>query len=183
MICDTSTSSCCTHLFGANMLPSRHNSSRWWQWGVARRWQTSFPPLPFLSFPPVPIAFSSVLCFAPAVVYFPLCHYFSFQSCIFTKTHMRNSSRVPARFIAGFPCCTSAPHHALLPFAAIPTAVPPPLPLSSVCTCSLRGCFIDVDSARAIGAVIPKDRKFSLGLWRCGMWLLSDVQLGNGVGW
>ena len=77
---------------------------------------------------------------------------------------------------------SSAPHHALLPFAAIPTAVPPPLPLSSVCTCSLRGCFIGVDSARTIGAAVSNDRTFTLGLDRCGIWLPSNVQLGNGVG-
>ena len=42
-------------------------------------------------------------------------------------------------------------------------------PLSCVCICSLYGCNIGVDGARAIGAAVSKDRQFQLGVMMCVM--------------
>ena len=37
------------------------------------------------------------------------------------------------------------------------------------CICSLYGCNIGVDGARAIGAAVSKDRQFQLGVMMCVM--------------
>ena len=132
------------------------------------------PPLvPFLSFSPLPIPCSSALCFASVVANlhrpFPL-HQITNKPHP-NALHCGSPLLYPLLLITRFS-----------PLLQFPSPFLPLFPLASVCTCSLRGCFIDVDSARTIGAAVSNDRTFSLGLDRCGMWLPSDVQLGNGVG-
>ena len=146
-------------------------------WHGAGKLASLPPPLPFLSFPLVPIAFSSVLCCAPAVVTSP-CAIAFHSNCLFTRTHMHNTSRVPARFIAGFPCCIFCSSSCVSPLCCNShSRSPPPFPLSSACICSLFGCDIGVDGARAIGAAVPMDRNFGLELSRCVM-RLAAVQQG-----
>ena len=135
---------------------------------------TTPPPfVPFLSFSPLPIPCSSALCFASVVANlhrpFPL-HQITNKPHP-NALHCGSPLLYPLLLITRFS-----------PLLQFPSPFLPLFPLASVCTCSLRGCFIDVDSARTIGAAVSNDRTFTLGLDRCGMWLPSDVQLGNGVG-
>ena len=131
------------------------------------------PFVPFLSFSPLPIPCSSALCFASVVANlhrpFPL-HQITNKPHP-NALHCGSPLLYPLLLITRF----SPLLQFLLPFL-------PLFPLSFVCTCSLRGCFIGVDSARTIGAAVSNDRTFTLGLDRCGIWLPSNVQLGNGVG-